>query len=65
MALQMALANKHYPERDLIHHSDRGLEYCCDDYVNLLNQADVLISMTQQYDPYENRERAKSFLWRK
>ena len=53
-ALEMALAGRHYPERDLIHHSDRGFQYCSDDYNNLLNQTDVLISMTQESDPYEN-----------
>ena len=52
-ALQMALVNRttHY---QLIHHSDRGLQYCSKEYTELLRQNSILISMTQEYDPYEN-----------
>lgn len=53
-ALQMALSNRQYPDRKLIHHSDRGLQYCSDEYVSLLTNASIGISMTQAYDPYEN-----------
>ncbi|SFD26143.1 integrase core domain-containing protein, partial [Algibacter pectinivorans] len=35
-------------------HSDRGLQYCSNDYQNLLDKNDILPSMTEQYDPYEN-----------
>jgi putative transposase len=38
----------------LIHHSDRGLQYCCSDYTALLDNNTVLISMTEKGDPYEN-----------
>jgi transposase InsO family protein len=38
----------------LIHHSDRGLQYCCGEYTTLLEEASVLISMTEKGDPYEN-----------
>ncbi len=38
----------------LIHHSDRGIQYCCGEYVDILNQNDIAISMTQNSDPYEN-----------
>ncbi len=38
----------------LIHHSDRGIQYCCNDYVNYLNGCKINISMTQDGDPYEN-----------
>lgn len=38
----------------LIHHSDRGVQYCCDDYITMLKQAGILISMTQNGDPLEN-----------
>ncbi|MDP1726545.1 MAG: IS3 family transposase [Bacteroidota bacterium] len=52
-ALRMALNNN--PNRcDLIHHSDRGVQYCCDDYVELLNRNGVKISMTENGDPLEN-----------
>lgn len=40
--------------RKLIHHSDRGLQYCSDDYQKLLNKNKILCSMTQESDPYEN-----------
>lgn len=38
----------------LIHHSDRGSQYCCEDYVNLLTHYNIKISMTEKGDPYEN-----------
>lgn len=54
-ALTMALkANKGALKKDLIHHSDRGIQYCCHDYIGLLTQAEIVISMTQNGDPYEN-----------
>jgi putative transposase len=54
-ALKMALANN--PDRfGLIHHSDRGVQYCCDVYVNLLQDKRnmIKISMTENSDPREN-----------
>lgn len=53
-ALRMALKNRRYPGRKLMHHSDKGLQYCCDEYIDLLNQNNVAVSMTSKYDPYEN-----------
>ena len=44
-------------DKDLIHHSDRGIQYCSDAYTNLLNNfkgAKIEISMTENGDPYEN-----------
>lgn len=38
----------------LIHHSDRGSQYCCGDYVQLLKSYNIGISMTENGDPYEN-----------
>lgn len=54
-ALQMALSqiNKQIG-KSLIHHSDRGLQYCSEDYVTLLNSYYVRISMTEKSDPREN-----------
>lgn len=40
--------------RGLIHHSDRGLQYCSNEYTELLNGNGVIISMTEKGDPYEN-----------
>ena len=52
-ALKMALDNN--KNRDaLIHHSDRGVQYCCDEYVQLLNKNNIKISMTEKSDPREN-----------
>lgn len=53
-ALKMAISKREYPNKKLIHHSDRGFQYCCDDYTNHLTDNHIKISMTQQYDPYEN-----------
>ena len=53
VALKKALAQKP-PETIVIHHSDRGIQYCSTEYVNLLQQHNAMISMTQNGDPYEN-----------
>ncbi len=52
-ALESALENREY-KHDLIHHSDRGLQYCSVDYINKLTQNNVKVSMTENGDPYEN-----------
>jgi len=52
-ALKMAIGNRIYQE-PLIHHSDRGLQYCSKVYVEELNRQNILISMTENGDPYEN-----------
>ncbi|TFF29714.1 IS3 family transposase [Mucilaginibacter psychrotolerans] len=52
-ALKMAL--KQLPkEHNLIHHSDRGSQYCSVDYVEKLQSNNIAISMTQNSDPREN-----------
>jgi putative transposase len=53
-ALQMAVKVKGKGKKELIHHSDRGLQYCCQHYVKLLNSHDVRISMTKEGKPGEN-----------
>lgn len=40
--------------KSLIHHSDRGLQYCSGQYISLLNSHHVRISMTENSDPREN-----------
>jgi len=52
-ALKMALNNRRYNEH-VIHHSDRGSQYCSHQYVNLLLKNNIAISMTENGDPYEN-----------
>jgi transposase InsO family protein len=53
-ALTKALKSRRNPDTELIHHSDRGIQYCCDDYVQLLQKNDIRISMTQSGSPYDN-----------
>lgn len=53
-ALKMAINQRQFPDRELIHHSDRGFQYCSDEYTNMLSANNIKISMTQSYDPYEN-----------
>lgn len=53
-ALKMALKTRKYPNRKLIHHSDRGFQYCWPEYVKMLQDNNIFISMTEKYDPYEN-----------
>lgn len=53
-ALKQAIKNRKYKSKKLIHHSDRGLQYCCDDYQEILSKNDIQCSMTEKYDPYQN-----------
>lgn len=64
-ALQMALAMiDEATASRLIHHSDRGCQYCSDAYVSELKKHSISISMTQSGDPLENAvaERANGIL---
>ena len=53
-ALQMANNNRIYPAKTLIHHSDKGLQYCANEYQAMLNRYNMQCSMTENYDPYSN-----------
>lgn len=53
-ALNMALKGRTDYKYTLVHHSDRGIQYCSSQYIDKLHKNQVSISMTQQYDPYEN-----------
>lgn len=53
-ALEMALKSRKYPTRKLIHHSDRGFQYCSHEYTKMLKDNGIRISMTENSDPYEN-----------
>jgi putative transposase len=53
-ALKMGIKQRSYTNNTLIHHSDRGLQYCCDDYQELLTKKKMKCSMTESYDPYAN-----------
>ncbi len=50
----MAVKSRLYKKEELIHHSDRGLQYCSDDYQKLLGKRNIKCSMTESYDPYAN-----------
>jgi len=53
VALKQALAQK--PQATIvIHHSDRGIQYCSNEYVSLLKEYNAMISMTESGDPLEN-----------
>lgn len=52
-ALEMALQGRAGNE-PLIHHSDRGSQYCSDNYIKLLKGSSIAISMTQSGNPRDN-----------
>lgn len=52
-ALRMALAARR-PLPGLIHHSDRGVQYACRQYVDLLEEHGVEVSMSRPGNPYDN-----------
>ena len=52
-ALGMALSTCDSPV-GLIHHSDRGVQYCAQHYTDLLHQRDIRISMGEKGNPYDN-----------
>lgn len=53
-ALKMAIASAKGSLEGLIHHSDRGVQYCSHEYVKLLQDYQITISMTEKGDPLEN-----------
>ena len=53
-ALKKAVQSVHSPGGELIHHSDRGFQYCAYEYTDLLKAKGISISMTQNGDPLEN-----------
>ena len=51
----MALKNRKDKSLSLIHHSDRGIQYCSDEYQKVICKTKNLrCSMTESYDPYQN-----------
>lgn len=52
-ALRMAIKNKR-SNKPSIHHSDRGLQYCSQIYQKELNKNNIIPSMTDGYDCYQN-----------
>ena len=54
LALKKAIKSTKIKGKSLIHHSDRGLQYCSDEYQKILEKNNIRCSMTQNSDPYEN-----------
>jgi putative transposase len=57
IALNKAIAGLSSTEKEkrkLMHHSDRGIQYCCEPYVTILLNNNISISMTQTGSPYDN-----------
>lgn len=59
-ALRMALA-KRQPKPGLVHHSDQGVQYACQAYIELLEQHGIQPSMSRVGNPYDNA-RCESFM---
>ncbi|MBI4665942.1 MAG: transposase [Nitrospinae bacterium] len=59
-ALRMAIESRN-PEQGIIHHSDRGVQYACGDYVAELEEHRFEISMSAPGNPYDNAF-AESFM---
>lgn len=59
-ALRMALAARNVTP-DLVHHSDRGVQYASIDYTNLLKEQGIRISMSRRGNAYDNAQ-AESFM---
>ena len=59
-ALESALRQRR-PEPGLVHHSDRGVQYACGDYVKRLESCGITISMSRPGNPYDNAW-AESFM---
>ena len=60
-ALEMALASRDVVPGGLVHHSDRGVQYACGDYVARLDAAGIQPSMSRVGCPYDNAM-AESFM---
>jgi transposase InsO family protein len=56
----MALDKRGVPA-GLIHHSDRGVQYACGEYTQLLQERGIQISMSRKGNPYDNAK-AESFM---
>jgi len=54
LALKMALQTRCFQPGKLMHHSDQGVQYACYDYVQVLEQHQIIISMSRPGTPYDN-----------
>lgn len=60
-ALEMAIKTRRPPAGSLIHHSDRGVQYACSEYTEILAAHDIQPSMSRVGNPYDNAK-AESFM---
>jgi transposase InsO family protein len=60
-ALKMAIEARRPEPGTLVHHSDRGLQYACGDYTDILNANGIFMSMSRVANPYDNAK-AESFM---
>src|ERR1019366_7001121 len=60
-ALKMALQSRPVTRGGMVHHSDRGVQYACGDYIGRLEAAGILPSMSRAGCPYDNAM-AESFM---
>jgi len=60
-ALEMAITARSKPLTDLIHHSDRGVQYTSNDYIERLERVGARTSMSRPANPYDNAK-AESFM---
>jgi putative transposase len=60
-ALKMALEQRCFNGEELIHHSDRGVQYASKEYTELLSERKIQISMSRSGNPYDNA-RAERFM---
>jgi putative transposase len=60
-ALQQALKERSWKTGQLVHHSDRGVQYASEQYTKLLEQNGIAISMSRAGNPYDNA-RAERFM---
>jgi len=60
-ALDQAIAARNPAPESLIHHSDRGVQYACADYIEQLEARRIAVSMSRPANPYDNAK-AESFM---
>jgi putative transposase len=60
-ALKRALEARQPAPHSLVHHSDRGVQYACSDYIDVLGKHAITASMSRPANPYDNAK-AESFM---
>jgi len=60
-ALKIALVVRHPRHSSLVHHSDRGIQYACGNYTELLKAHGIVASMSRIGNPYDNAK-VESFI---